>query len=97
MHDIRAGLTDLTPADLTNRKTHESDHDRRSAGELIQRFAAARAELVTALQALSDTDLARAARHPRLGTPMRIVDLACFVAEHDDHHLVRIRELLSTP
>jgi hypothetical protein len=24
---------------------------------------------------------------------MRLVDLAYFVAEHDDHHLVKIREL----
>ena len=27
---------------------------------------------------------------PRLGTPMRLVDLAFFVAEHDDHHLAQI-------
>jgi hypothetical protein len=33
------------------------------------------------------------ARHPRLGTPMRLIDLAYFVAEHDDHHLARLREL----
>jgi hypothetical protein len=25
---------------------------------------------------------------------MRIIDLAFFVAEHDDHHLVSIREIL---
>jgi hypothetical protein len=26
---------------------------------------------------------------------MRIIDLANFVAEHDDHHLARIREILT--
>ena len=30
----------------------------------------------------------------RLRTPMRLIDLALFVAEHDDHHLARIGELL---
>jgi hypothetical protein len=38
---------------------------------------------------------ARAIPHPRLKTPMRLVDHLYFVAEHDDHHLARIRELLS--
>jgi hypothetical protein len=33
------------------------------------------------------------ALHPRLKTPMRIIDLFLFVAEHDDHHLARITEL----
>ncbi len=26
---------------------------------------------------------------------MRVIDLAYFVAEHDDHHLVRLRELVT--
>jgi hypothetical protein len=32
--------------------------------------------------------------HPRLKQPMRLVDHLFFVAEHDDHHLALIRELL---
>jgi hypothetical protein len=32
--------------------------------------------------------------HPRLQQPMRLIDHALFVAEHDDHHLARITELL---
>jgi uncharacterized damage-inducible protein DinB len=35
----------------------------------------------------------RSALHPRLGMPMRLVDLMLFVAEHDDHHLASITEL----
>jgi len=34
------------------------------------------------------------ALHPRLGTPLRLIDHALFVAEHDDHHLARIGGLL---
>jgi hypothetical protein len=37
----------------------------------------------------------RAIPHPRLKTPMRLVDHLYFVAEHDNHHLARIWELLS--
>lgn len=38
-------------------------------------------------------DLEPTGLHPRLKTPMRMIDLANFVAEHDDHHLASIREL----
>jgi hypothetical protein len=33
--------------------------------------------------------------HPRLKVPMTPVDLAMFDAEHDDHHLLRISEIIS--
>ena len=32
--------------------------------------------------------------HPRLKAPMRLVDHLYFVAEHDDHHLARIWEMV---
>ena len=94
VHDIVDGRQELTVADLSNRATHEGGHDRWPLDVLAGRFEAARKRLVAALRALTPSDLDLAARHPRLGTPMRVVDLAYFVAEHDDHHLVRLRELL---
>jgi hypothetical protein len=39
--------------------------------------------------------LVRTAVHPRLGAPMRLIDHALFVADHDDHHLAAITELLT--
>ena len=33
--------------------------------------------------------------HPRLKQPMRLVDHLYFVAEHDDHHLAKIWEMIS--
>ena len=33
------------------------------------------------------------AHHPRLNKPMRVIDLAVFVADHDDYHLAQIDEL----
>jgi hypothetical protein len=37
---------------------------------------------------------ARSMLHPRLQQPMRLVDHLYFAAEHDDHHLACIWELL---
>ena len=34
--------------------------------------------------------------HPRLQVMMKPVDMAFFTAEHDDHHLATVREILST-
>jgi hypothetical protein len=95
VNDITRGDSDLTVADLTNRRTHEGDHDQRPVEETVARFERARSALVACLQAAGNDVLERSARHPRLGTPMRLIDLAYFVAEHDDHHLVRIRELVT--
>ena len=92
LNDIMRGESDLTAADLTNRRTHEGDHDQRPVGEIVARFERARSALVARLRAAGNDDLERSARHPRLRTPMRLIDLAYFVAEHDDHHLVRVRE-----
>ncbi len=32
--------------------------------------------------------------HPRLNVQMRVVDMAYFVAEHDDHHICKIMEIV---
>lgn len=95
-HDIIRGQADLTVADLGNRATHEGDHDQWPVRQLVERFERARRALVSALREASESDLERSARHPRLGTPMRLIDLAYFVAEHDDHHLARLRELTTS-
>jgi uncharacterized damage-inducible protein DinB len=92
--DILAGSSELTAADLTNRVTHDADHDGWALSQLVDRFEPRRRVLVATMRAAKESDLERAARHPRLGTPMRLVDLAFFVAEHDDHHMARLRTLL---
>ena len=95
VQDILQGRPDLTVADLTNRVTSEADHDSHSLPALVDRLEPARAALVEALRGATDDALERFAKHPRLGTPMRLVDLAYFVAEHDDHHMARLRQLMA--
>ena len=92
--DFLAGGTELTTADLTNRKTHEANHNARPLERLLAQFRNARFELVARVETVEPGLLARALLHPRLKKPMRLVDHLCFVAEHDDHHLARIWELI---
>ena len=88
-----AGEPELVPADLTNRRTREANHNGRRLPDILAAFRAQRGELVQLLRSADDPILERTAFHPRLRTPMRLVDLALFVADHDDHHLAAITEL----
>jgi uncharacterized damage-inducible protein DinB len=94
LDDLVNGLEELRATDLTNRLTHTANHNATELTELLFRFRNQRQKLVSRLIRLSDEQLTHTALHPRLRTPMRIVDLAYFVAEHDDHHLARIREMM---
>jgi uncharacterized damage-inducible protein DinB len=95
IRDFLAGAETLTAADLQNRKTHEAGHNARSAKELIDRFAAERSKTLSMLHDIDEAGAFRTALHPRLRTPMRLMDHALFVAEHDDHHLAHITHLLT--
>ncbi|MGD0466776.1 MAG: DinB family protein [Terriglobales bacterium] len=91
-------LTDgdtLTVADLSNRKTHEAKHNTRELIEILAEFRTARLRLVDRVRNLQPTLFTRSLLHPRLKQPMRLVDHLYFVAEHDDHHLARIWELIN--
>jgi uncharacterized damage-inducible protein DinB len=92
---ILRGEGHLLIADLTNQKTHQANHDDFSVSDLIKSFKKERNKLMKTLQNINDGDLEKEAIHPRLGTPMRLIDLAFFVAEHDDHHLAQITFLLN--
>ncbi|MEI3800718.1 MULTISPECIES: DinB family protein [unclassified Chitinophaga] len=94
LEDLINGATELRVADLTNQKTHTANHNATPAPVLLQQFREQRQQLVSRLWSLNDEQLTKSALHPRLKTPMRIIDLAYFVAEHDDHHLAGIRQLL---
>ncbi len=92
--DYMASSEQLTVADLRNRKTDEANHNARSLEEILTEFRAARGRLLTRVEQVDASLLGRAIPHPRLKTPMRLVDHLYFVAEHDDHHLARIWELV---
>ena len=95
LDDYDAGATELHPADLENRKTHEAAHNDRAISDILADFSVVRGRIVARLARMTPADLARTALHPRLRQPMSVTDLCFFVAEHDDHHLRTIEELRS--
>lgn len=92
--DYERGLEKLRAADLQNQKTHQAQHNSRPVEEILREFRHGRLALVSRLELQPSEYFRRTALHPRLNTPMRVTDLLYFVAEHDDHHLARISELL---
>jgi len=97
LEDYVATRGELTPADLTNRKTDEANHNARPLEEVLAQFRSARTTLLMRIDELDASLFARTLPHPRLKTPMRLVDHLYFAAEHDDHHLARIWELITRP
>jgi uncharacterized damage-inducible protein DinB len=93
LEDYARGLEVLRAADMTNRKTEEAGHNSARLEDLLALFRGARESFVRGLESMTEEEVARAALHPRLGKRMRVIDLALFVAEHDDHHLASITEL----
>jgi uncharacterized damage-inducible protein DinB len=93
LDDYESGAVVLRPADTENRKTREADHNARPLEEILAKFREERARFVVRLEAWDDERLGTTALHPRLNQPMRVVDMAYFVAEHDDHHLARMTGL----
>ena len=92
--DFVAGGDTLTAADLRNRKTDEANHNARDVGEILGEFRAARRRLLDRVSAVPPDAFGRSMLHPRLKQPMRLVDHLFFAAEHDDHHLAVISELV---
>jgi uncharacterized damage-inducible protein DinB len=93
--DYVAGSAQLSVTDLQNRKTDEANYNERPLERILAEFRSARAKLLKRVDELDASLFAQAIPHPRLKTPMRLVDHLYFVAEHDDHHLARIWELVN--
>ncbi|SEW26996.1 DinB family protein [Chitinophaga arvensicola] len=94
LEDLINGSAELRIADLTNQATHRANHNDNNIDVLLQKFSEQRKVFVDRLSQVTPSQLLSSSLHPRLKTPMRIIDLAYFVAEHDDHHLAGIRETM---
>jgi uncharacterized damage-inducible protein DinB len=94
LEDIKNGEIEMRPTDLANRKTDEANHNAKSIEKLLGDFRAIREQTISLIERLDEETIFKSALHPRLKTPMRTMDLFLFVAEHDDHHLARITELV---
>ena len=93
LEDYARGLEVLRAADMKNRKTEEAGHNAARLEDVLDGFRAARLGFVRRLEALTEAEVLASALHPRLRKQMRVIDMAFFTAEHDDHHLAAVAEL----
>lgn len=95
MDEFLTGEKTLTPADMSNEKTTSANHNSKTIGELVALFSTTRHAFAHRVFKLNDEMLQRIALHPRLKKNLRLIDLIFFDCEHDDHHLAKIRNLLT--
>lgn len=94
LEDIVCGKTELRLIDLQNTKTSLANHDTVPIEDLLNNFKQIRKKTIDLLENLDVKDVFRSFLHPRMKSPMKTMDLFLFVAEHDDHHLARIAEMV---
>jgi uncharacterized damage-inducible protein DinB len=97
IEDFLAGEKTLRAADLSNTKTREANHNQKTVRQLLIMFSDARNALIQKVEDVDEATACLTSIHPRLQTPMRLIDSLFFVAEHDDHHVTKIRALLANP
>lgn len=85
------GITPMSPAVFEPRH----DYNAKTIKEVLALFEKNRKENLKKYSQLNDDAYSKSSLHPRLKVQMTPVDLAYFDAEHDDHHLVRINEILT--
>ncbi len=95
LDQFMANINILMPADMSNKKTYLANHNDKSISELMKHLRQSREHFTSRLEKLDEMDINHKAIHPRLGKEMRLVDMVYFVAEHDDHHITIIREIIS--
>ena len=93
LEDLKKGRKTYTPAVGSRFQELAKRHQERPVAETLLEFTLRRSRLVEALVQASPELQESSAFHERLQVPMRLVDCAQFYAEHDDHHLIRIRRL----
>jgi hypothetical protein len=88
--EIRNGADKLSPAVF-----EPQDYNPWPMGDVLEYFKRTRRENLLKYKNITEADLTKSSLHPRLNVPMTPVDLAWFDAEHDDHHMVRVNEIIS--
>ncbi|HRW97885.1 MAG TPA: DinB family protein [Cyclobacteriaceae bacterium] len=91
IREMLEGAPTLSPAVFEPKK----DYNKMSVNQVVSIFNENRKKNLELYQNLSEADLKKESLHPRLKVMMNPVDLAMFDAEHDDHHLVKINEILA--
>src|SRR5262245_7667093 len=94
LDEFLGGAAILTAADVSNSRTEEGNHRETPVADVLKTLGENRQRLTLRLEKLTEAEVSTSARHPRLGVPLRLIDWAEFVADHDDHHLAAARFVL---
>ena len=88
--EMVAGIPILSPAVF-----EPQDYNPWPIQKVVEFFKEARLSNIKKYRNLSDMHLTKSSLHPRLKVQMTPVDLALFDADHDDHHLLKISDILA--
>ena len=97
LDDFLAGAEALRPAGYDATPVETARFNQRPVEDLLAAFRSARLRHVGRLGDLDLSDVGRTALHPRLKRTVNVLDMMLFAAEHDDHHLARITQILANP
>jgi uncharacterized damage-inducible protein DinB len=92
MDEMINSISPMSPAVFEPKQ----DYNSMLVKEVLDYFNDTRRKNLEKYNSLNEDQLLMASIHPRLKVMMTPVDLAWFDAEHDDHHLVKIHEIIST-
>jgi len=91
--DYESGAESLRAADVSGARTDKANYNADQIDSILETFRDKRMAYIERLEKL-DVDLfQKSAWHPRLETQMRLCDMLYFQAEHDDHHVTKIKHL----
>ena len=76
LEQLVSGMRVLKAWDGTNEATWNAQHNTKALADILVAFRQSRQSLVRRFDALPEEMVERAAHHPRLNKPMRVIDLA---------------------
>ncbi len=94
LQDFLNKLPALRAADMSNKKTEDTDHINTSLKILISDFQSARKNFIDKVRTFTPEQMLFKSFHPRLKQDITVVDLLFFLSEHDNAHLTHISSII---
>ncbi len=92
--EFAEGKDTLYAAEMSGRSTFAGNFNDVEPSKILENFRVTREKMLNYLRGFDTEYFSRKALHPRLQKIISPVDLLYFIAEHDDHHLAVIEQLL---
>jgi hypothetical protein len=90
IHELTNGISPISSAVFELRQ----EYNIQPAKTVLNYFEENRITAIDHFKKLTDAELQKSGIHPRLKIPITPLGLTFFHAEHDDHHIVRINEII---